>query len=454
MQMNEIVKEQRHYYTMGATQSVEFRLAQLKKLYALVKDNEEALNNALALDLGKSAYEAYITEIGIVLSELSYAIKHLKKWSKPKKVLTPLSLFPSSSQILKEPYGVALILSPWNYPVQLALVPAIGAIAAGNCVILKASKSSIHTTALLQKMINANFESSFFTVLDGSLSYEEILAEKVDTIFFTGSERVGKIVMEAASKHCTPISLELGGKSPVFVDDSADLDLAAKRILWGKLINCGQTCVAPDYILVQDRVKDKLIEQLLFQKATMIGDAINNPEYPHIINEHHFKRLKQLIENEKHKTTCAFDEKALRIEPVLFTEVTFDSEIMQEEIFGPILPILSFACLDDAIQHVVDRPKPLACYIFSRNRAHISKLTQQVSFGGGCINDTVMHLANHHLPFGGVGSSGLGHYHGKASFDTFTHEKSILKTPYFLDMPFRYQPYQHKLLGLIKRLLK
>lgn len=454
MKTEELIILQQNYFNSNATKDIDFRITMLRKLYHLIQTNEKEIAAALYQDLSKSDYEAYLTEIGIVLSEISTLLRHIRKWAKPKRVATPLALFPSSSRLYQEPYGVVLVMSPWNYPFQLALAPVAGAIAAGNCVLIKGSQSSAATTALLKRLINEHFDPCFMQVLDNEEGYDAILAQKYDYIFFTGSERVGKIVMKAASEHCTPVSLELGGKSPAIVDASADLTLAARRILWGKIINSGQTCVAPDYVLVDQAVKDKLIEELLYQKEALLKDPVNNPDYPKIINSHHYERLSNLLTQQKHKSQVDKDDRTRKIAPVLFTQATFDDPIMQEEIFGPILPIISYSSLDWAIMQVKQHPKPLACYLFSKNQHFLDRLVHEVSYGGGCINDTVMHLANHHLPFGGIGSSGMGSYHGKASFDTFSHTKSVLNTPLLLDMPFRYPPYNRKLLKLIKLLLK
>lgn len=454
MLMKDAVKLQHNTFQTNKTKDIQFRIDLLKKLYQLIQTHEYEISSALKSDLGKSDYESYMTEIGIVLSEIRYQIKNINKWSKPIHVATPLALFPSTSKILKEPYGVVLVLAPWNYPFQLAMVPAIGALGAGNCVLIKASRSSSNTASLMKKLINENFDPSIFYVIDQNEDYDSILSEKVDYIFFTGSERVGKTIMKAASEHCTPVTLELGGKSPVFVHSSADLQIAAKRIIWGKSINSGQTCVAPDYVLVDHKIHKEFIEALQVAISNLHPDSILNSDYPNIINENHYSRLKALIEKEYHRSEVQYDEEQHKISLVLFKNTSFDDEIMKEEIFGPILPVISVTNWDETIDTIKRRPKPLACYVFSQDQVFTDRIHHDVSFGGGCVNDVVMHLANHHLPFGGVGSSGLGNYHGKASFDTFTHQKSVLTTPKWPDLPFRYMPYRKSLLKLIKMLLR
>ncbi|WMJ22152.1 aldehyde dehydrogenase [Paludicola sp. MB14-C6] len=454
MNIDTIVQKQREFFNSNATKSVSFRKTQLQKLEHTIKSNEQAIYDALKEDLNKSEYETYLTEVSMVLSEIHTALKHIDRWVKPNKKPTSLANFPAKSYTIHEPYGVALILSPWNYPFQLALAPVVGAIAAGNCVVLKCSKNSEHTSEIIAKMISENFDSKFIYCVNTRESYDEILAQKYDYIFFTGSERVGKIVMRAASNHVTPISLELGGKSPCFVDNSADIDLAAKRIIWGKLLNSGQTCVAPDYVLVDAKVKDQLIAKMQEQITIMYQNPLMNQDYPKIISKDHFERLTGLIQREEHKLGGASDEALNKIAPAIFTKATFDSEIMKEEIFGPILPIISYTNLDEVITTVKGRAKPLACYIFAQEKAYSDKIVHEVSFGGGCINDTVMHLVNHNLPFGGVGSSGMGGYHGKYSFDTFSHEKSVLKNKTIFDVPLRYAPYQMKNLPTIKKIMK
>lgn len=453
MEMKELVSLQREFFLSNATKDIQFRKEQLTKLELAIIKNSGKIYSALKEDLNKSEYEAYLTEVSIVLNEIRYARKHLRRWMKPHKVKTPISHFPAKSYTLLEPYGVVLVLSPWNYPFQLALAPVVGAMAAGNCIVIKSSKNSAKTTAVITEIINQTFDPKYAYCVTNEHSYDEILKEKYDYIFFTGSERVGKIVMHAASEHVTPLSLELGGKSPCFVDRSANIELAAKRIIWGKLLNAGQTCVAPDYVVVDCEVKQQLVQQMVKQISSMYGNPLENDNYPKIISKDHFERLQGLIERETNKIGGKSDNKTLKIEPAIFNEASFESEIMKDEIFGPIIPILSYDNIDKVIRKVKERAKPLASYIFSQDESYIQKLLKEVSFGGGCVNDTVMHLANHNLPFGGVGSSGMGNYHGEYSIHTFSHEKSVLKNRNVLDIPLRYAPYNVKNLKLIKKIM-
>lgn len=453
MYMEEIVKRQRKFYNTDKTKSVPFRKKQLMKLAAAIENNETEIYRALKQDLNKSAYEAYLTEIGIVLTEIKTAVRKLGKWAGPKRKSTPITHFPAKSYTVREPYGVVLILAPWNYPLQLSLAPLAGAIAAGNCVILKTSRSSPATGALLHKLLGELFPPEYVCCVEDTAAYEAILSQRYDYIFFTGSERVGKIVMKAASEHLTPVSLELGGKSPCIVDKSADVDLAAKRILWGKLLNAGQTCVAPDYVLIHQDLKKPFLAGLDKYMRKMAARPLTDDNYPKIITQKHFERLKGLIDREEHKTGGGYDAASRKIAPAVFTDAGFDSEIMKEEIFGPVLPVIAYRDLDSAIQRIREHPKPLACYIFARDRKAVERIINEVSFGGGCINDTVMHLANHNLPFGGVGSSGMGQYHGSYSFFTFSHEKGILESSSKIDIPFRYPPYRAGMLPLIKKIM-
>lgn len=451
--MKNIVEAQRDFWNTGKTKSIAFRKDMLKRLRSAILKNEQAIYQALYQDLHKSETESYLTEVQIVLQEIDCAIKHVHNWQKPKRVGTPLSHFPSSSYIYREPFGNVLILSPWNYPFQLALAPLVGAIAGGNCVVIKASKSSPHVSLLIEKMMEEVFPRNYICCISDEYSYEDILEQKYDLIFFTGSERVGKIVMEAASHHVTPVVLELGGKSPCIVDKSADVALAARRLSWGKYLNAGQTCVAPDYVLIEQSIKEQFLSELAKQIEVMYGDALRNEQYTHIISKHHFDRLTALIEAEDKKLGGAYDSDTLCIAPTVFTNASFADAVMQEEIFGPILPVISYTNLEDVVANLKNRPRPLAFYLFCNDVQRTESLIEQLSFGGGCINDVIMHLANHHLPFGGVGSSGMGNYHGKFSFDTFTRPKSVLKGKSILDIPLRYPPYTKKKLDLVKKIL-
>ena len=450
-----ILRAQHAFFHTGRTKGISFRITQLKKLRTMLQANESDILAALKADLNKSPFEAYETEIGMVLGEINHALKHLAEWARPKQVRTPLIHALSSSRIQTEPYGVVLIISPWNYPIQLTLSPLVGAIAAGNCAILKPSEYSSHTAALLERLLSTTYPGNYISVIRGGRAQNQALLEqKFDYIFFTGSVPVGKAVMKAASEHLTPVTLELGGKSPCLVDSTADLDLAAKRIVWGKFLNAGQTCVAPDYILVERGVKDQLIRALVKYIHAFYGDdPLSSVDYPRIISEKHYLRLLALLEGQIVIEGGQHDRAALRIAPTLLDGADPDSPIMQEEIFGPLLPILEYDRLGDAIAWINSRPKPLAFYYFTTNQRREAYALRTASFGGGCINDTVIHLANPNLMFGGVGESGMGQYHGYESFLTFSHRKSIMKKSNAIDIPLRYPPYRNhlKLLRLLMR---
>lgn len=454
-QINKIVEKQRLFFDKEHTKELSFRLEQLKRLRKEIIDNQGEIMKALKKDLNKSSFEAYETEIGLVLEELKFIIKNLPNWVKRDRVKTPIAHFISTSYTYSEPYGVSLVMSPWNYPFQLTMVPLIGSMAAGNCTILKPSEYSFYTSEVIEKIIGKNFDASYITVIRGGReANKSLLDEKFDYIFFTGSVPVGRIVMEAASKHLTPVTLELGGKSPCIVDETANIDLAAKRITWGKFLNAGQTCVAPDYLLVHKSVKDKLVARIKYYIKEFYGsDPCNNMEYPKIINDKHFHRLLRLLEGEKIVFGGNYKEKTNQISPTIVENVSWESALMENEIFGPILPVLEFNEINEVISVVNQRPKPLALYYFSNRRDRQKKIIKSISFGGGCINDTIVHLASSYLPFGGVGNSGMGGYHGKASFDTFSHKKSILKKSNLIDIPLRYPPYKNKL-ELLKKIMK
>lgn len=440
MTIESVVSSQHNFFNSNATKDLSFRRTALEKLLESIEENKDAVYSALKADLGKSEQESYMTEVGLVISALKNAISGLHKWAKPVRHKTPLTHFPAKSYVLSEPYGVVLILAPWNYPFFLSMSPLIGAIAAGNCVVLKTSRSSSHTSAVISTIINNAFSSSYIYAADSNCEYNEILNCTYDYIFFTGSERVGRIVMRYAGENLTPVTLELGGKSPCIIDKSANLKRAAKRIVWGKLLNAGQTCVAPDYVVVPSTQKEVFVSYLQKYTQQFMPNPLTNEDYPHIINLHHFIRLRNAIENASSVIGGKSDDKSFKIEPAFFTEATFDDDIMKNEIFGPILPIISYEDLDKVLDTIKQRPKPLACYIFGKNRSFQKKVLSTLSFGGGCINDTVMQVANEHLPFGGVGNSGMGRYHGKYSFDTFSHKKAVHASG-FLDVPFRYGPY-------------
>ena len=453
--IDEILKKQREFFNTGKTKNVKYRLEHLKKLKKSILENEEEIKKALKLDLNKSESESYMTEIGMTLSELSYDIRHVKSWSKNKRVGTPLAHFPSRSFISKEPYGVTLILSPWNYPFMLLIEPLIGAICAGNCAVLKPSEFAPNTANVIEKIIKECFEEDYVTVIQGDKDVSQALIEKnFDYIFYTGGTKVGKIVMQEASKNLVPFTLELGGKSPCIIDEKYNMHLAAKRLLFGKLLNAGQTCIAPDYVLVNENVKEELVEEFKKVLKEFLGEnVIENEDYPKIVNERHFARLSNLIEGEKILIGGKTDKKLLKIEPTILDNPKIDSKVMSEEIFGPILPIISYKTIEDAIAYVKKFEKPLALYMFTNDKRIQNKIMNEISFGGGCINDTIIHIANSNMGFGGVGYSGIGNYHGKRSFDTFSHERSITKK-YGLDLPMRYMPYNDFKDKLIRMFLK
>ena len=446
--------EQRNFFSEGLTKDVAFRINSLKRLQSWIRDHETEILTALKQDLNKSPFEAYATEIGVVLDEIKYALKNIKKWSSDKRVRTSIKNFPAKCFIQSDPYGVVLIISPWNYPFMLAIAPVIGAIAAGNCVIMKPSEYSPNTSALIAQMIKEVFDKSFVTVVLGChKESESLLSNNFDYICFTGSTSVGKIVMGAASKHLTPVTLELGGKSPCIVDETANIKLAARRIVWGKLLNAGQTCVAPDYLLVHKNVKEALLQEMISCAKLYFGEnPCDNAEYPRIINKRHFDRLLNLLQDERVIVGGGFNTESLQIAPTLLDSVSWESPIMQEEIFGPLLPILTFESLPQAVEQINSRPKPLALYFFTTNKLNEKTVLQNISFGGGCVNDTVMHLSIPWIPFGGVGDSGMGGYRGKFGFETFSHKKSVLKTSLLVDLPIRYPPYKGLYLNLLRKL--
>ncbi|WP_025691779.1 aldehyde dehydrogenase [Paenibacillus zanthoxyli] len=450
-----LTDRQRSFFASGETKSLGYRIDALRRLKAGIQQREGQLINALKADLNKSEFEAYMTEIGIVLEEISFALKHLRAWAKPRKVKTPITHFGARGYIYSEPYGLALILAPWNYPFQLAAAPLIGAIAAGNCAVLKPSELTPRTSETIAEIIRTSFQEDYITVVQGGIETSEaLLMEKFDYIFFTGSVPVGKIVMIAAAKHLTPVTLELGGKSPCIVHDDANLKLAARRIAWGKFMNAGQTCVAPDYIYVHQSVKERFLKELESAIKELYGERpLLNPDYTRIVGRKYFDRLKAFLGN----GTLAFgggtDSEKLIIEPTVLTDIGWQDPVMQEEIFGPLLPVLEYGDLPEAIREIGSQPKPLALYLFTESKGVQEKVRERLSFGGGCINDTVYHITSPYLPFGGVGSSGMGAYHGQASFDTFSHSKSVLKQTTWFDLPFRF-PNRKNGLKIIKRFLK
>ncbi len=443
-EIKELVLMQRKFFRAGSTLPVSTRQKALLKLKACILKYEDEIHLALKKDLGKSDPESYMCETGMTLSELSYMIKHIFSFAKEKTVRTPLAQFCSKSYKKPSPYGVVLIMSPWNYPFMLAMEPLVDAIAAGNTAVVKPSAYSPHTSEIIRKILEECFEKKYVSVVTGGRSENTcLLNEHFDYIFFTGSQTVGKEVMKNAASHLTPVTLELGGKSPCIVDKTANIKLAAKRIVFGKYLNCGQTCVAPDYIYCDRAIKDKLINAVRQQIKKQFGhNALNNKNYGKIINEKHFDRILNLIDDSKVVCGGKHDRSTLRIEPTVMDRVTFSDFVMQEEIFGPVLPVLIYDSLDEVITNVNALPHPLALYLFTSNKETAKRITSQCSFGGGCINDTIIHLATSEMGFGGFGESGMGAYHGKTGFDTFTHYKSIVDKKTWLDLPMRYQPYR------------
>ena len=443
-EIRQIVENQRTYFYTGATLPLSHRIEALKKIQSYILTHEAEIGKAIRKDLGKSDFESYMCETGLVLSEITYMLKHIRSFAKEKNVLTPLAQFHSRRFKKPSPYGVALIMSPWNYPFLLTIDPLIDALAAGNTVVLKPSAYSPYTSAVIQSMIEECFDTRYVAVITGGRAENTcLLNEHFDYIFFTGSQTVGKEVMRHAAAHLTPVTLELGGKSPCIVEESANLKLAARRIVFGKYLNCGQTCVAPDYIYCDRKIKDQLLAEIKRQiKRQFRSEPLTNKNYGKIINEKHFDRITKLIDSSKVVFGGKCDRTTLKIEPTVMDHVTFDDAVMQEEIFGPILPILTYDSLDQAIHKINSMPHPLALYVFTSDKTAARKVTARCGFGGGCINDTIIHLATSEMGFGGFGESGMGSYHGKDGFRTFSHYKSIVDKKTWLDLPIRYQPYR------------
>ena len=455
-EINSLVKRQRKYFQTGATLPVSTRISALRRLYDAISKHEKEINEALRKDLGKSGFESYMCETGMVLEELSYMLKHTPRFAREKRVRTPLAQFHSRSCQKPSPYGVTLIMSPWNYPFMLTLSPLADALAAGNTAVVKPSAYSPHTSDVILRILSQCFEPKYVAVVTGGRAENTcLLREHFDYIFFTGSQTVGKEVMRNAAEHLTPVTLELGGKSPCIVDQTANIKLAARRIVFGKYLNCGQTCVAPDYIYCHRSVKDKLVSEVKKQIQKQYGkQPLSNPDYGKIINEKHFDRILGLIDKKKVVHGGSSDRKALRIEPTVLDNVTFSDAVMQEEIFGPVMPILVFDSLDEVIRNVNAMPHPLALYLFTSDNAAAKKVTSRCGFGGGCINDTIIHLATTEMGFGGFGESGMGAYHGKIGFDTFSHYKSIVDKKTWIDLPMRYQPYRKMHEKMVRFFLK
>ncbi len=455
-QISALVSAQRAYFNTHATLPVEFRMEALRKLKQALVAYEDRIAEALKSDLGKSDLEGYMCETGLTISEINYFLKHIRSFAREKTVPTPLAQFASRSYQKPSPYGVTLIMSPWNYPLLLTLDPLVSALAAGNTAIIKPSAYSPATSALIAELVGNLFPPEYVAVVTGGREENNyLLDEKFDYIFFTGSKAVGTTVLEKAATHLTPVTLELGGKSPCIVHNSANLKLAARRIVFGKYLNCGQTCVAPDYILCHRSVKDQLIEYVKSEIKAQYGeDYLTNPSYGKIISGKHFDRVSGLIDPNKVVIGGRFDKATLKIEPTVMDNITWDDAVMGEEIFGPLMPILTFDSIEEVIETVNSHDRPLALYIFAEDRHVVKKVTAECSYGGGCVNDVIIHLATSHMGFGGVGESGMGSYHGKTGFDTFTHYKSIVDKKTWMDLPMRYQPYSKLGERLIRMFLK
>ncbi|MBP1677240.1 MAG: Aldehyde Dehydrogenase [Bacteroidetes bacterium] len=452
--MENIISNQRAFFNTNQTKNIDFRIKQLQKLKTLLQKNEERLEKAIYEDFSKSAFDNYSNELALLYLEIDDATRNLKKWSARKRVSTNLVNFPARSYIIPEPLGVSLIIGAWNYPYQLSFAPAIAAIAAGNTVVLKPSELPANTSRTMAEIINQNFEPEFFIVVEGGVQETQLLLQqRFDKIFFTGSVPVGRIVYQAAAKHLTPVTLELGGKSPAFILDDKNLDIYVKRLVWAKFLNAGQTCIAPDYILVKSSLKDALIQQLIAE----IGKeqfSIGNQNYVQIISEKNINRLAKYIDKNKVVYGGNYDLATRVFEPTVMDNVTFDDAVMQEEIFGPILPVIAFESVDDVIAAVKRREKPLSCYVFTQDKKLRDKILHEISFGGGCVNDAIMHISNSKMPFGGVGESGIGSYHGQFGFRTFSHYKSILDKPVWLESGLKYFPHTPFKFKWMKRLLK
>ncbi|MDQ6598507.1 aldehyde dehydrogenase [Bacillus salipaludis] len=452
---HDLLTKQRTFFQSGKTKEISYRIQALQALGQLIRTNETEIMAALKRDLNKSEFDSYITEIGIVLEEIRFSLRHVKKWAKPRKVKPALAQIGSKSYIYPEPYGVTLIISPWNYPFQLAIAPLIGAIAAGNCAVLKPSELTPQTSKLLATLIGQTFPEEYITVVEGAVETSKaLLNENFDYIFFTGSVSVGKVIMEAAAKNLTPVTLELGGKSPCIIHKDANLKLAAKRIAWGKYLNAGQTCVAPDYLYVHRDIKEEFLNALVNAIEELYSNNVfNSGAFTKIVSERHFNRLLGFLSNGEVYYGGKQEMKSLTIEPTILDHISWNDSVMQDEIFGPILPVLEYDIAEKMVEKINARPKPLSLYLFSESNEFQSFILNQISFGGGCINDTVYHLSSPYLPFGGVGESGIGAYHGKGSFDVFSHEKSVLKQTTSFDLPFRY-PNRKNALKQIKMFIK
>jgi len=453
MEIQEIVSKQKEFFNTQKTKNLKFRKMYLEKLRDLILENENLLNEAIDKDFGKSKFDTFTTELSFILKDINYYLKNLNALAKPKRVRTNLSNQIGNSKIYSDPLGCVLVIGAWNYPYQLSLSPIIAALAAGNCCILKPSEIAENTMKAMSKIINENFPPEYLYVFEGGIEETTaILKFKFDKIFFTGSTKVGKIIYQAAAEHLTPVTLELGGKSPVIITKDANLEVAAKRIVWGKFLNAGQTCVAPDYLLVEESIHEQFIEMLRNQIKAFKYEP-GSEQYTRIINQKNFHRLIQLIDTEKIYFGGNYNEDKLYIEPTILNNVHWEDDVMQEEIFGPILPVISFKSFNQIVNYLIELEKPLSAYLFTNNSEEKEAFTQKLSFGGGCINDVVMHLGNDNLPFGGVGSSGMGNYHGKFGFETFSHQKPVLEKATWGEPNIKYPPYSEKKLSWIKKLL-
>lgn len=454
-EIESIVADARATFDSGRTRDLDWRLGQLEAAIRMLEEREKDITRALKEDLGKPELEAYGAEVAYCAAEAKLLMKNLRKWVRPEKVSTPIVTQPGKSRIYKDPLGVVLVISPWNYPFQLGLVPVLGAIAAGNCVVLKPSEVAPATSALFTDLLPRYLDPHAVKIVEGAVDETTaLLKERFDHIFYTGNGTVGRIVMGAAAKHLTPVTLELGGKSPCIVDEDVDLEVAAKRIAWGKFYNAGQTCVAPDYILVDERLHDRFVDKLVETvKKFWSDDPQKSEDYGRIINRRHHKRLMKLMDSGEAAVGGTGDEDDCYIAPTVLTGVEPDSAVMQDEIFGPILPVLKIQGADDAVRFINERDKPLALYVFSRNDDYAQQILTRTSSGGATVNHVWLHLANHALPFGGVGESGMGAYHGKGTFDTFVHKKSVLQKPFALDAPIMYPPYDATKKKWLRRLL-
>ncbi len=452
--MNQLVIQQRNFFNTQVTKNLIFRLQQLKKLQNLLKNNEVKLYEAIYKDFKKSEFETYTSELALIYHDIKDARKNLYTWARVKKVKTNMLNFPSKSFIMPEPLGACLVIGAWNYPYGLSLAPVVAAIAAGNTVILKPSEVSPSTSAVMAKLLNENFNSEYLKVIEGGIpETTELLNQKFDKIFFTGSTQVGKIVYQAAAKNLTPVTLELGGKSPAFITENCNVKMTVKRLIWAKFLNAGQTCIAPDYVLVNKSLEKEFLKlaKLEIEKEHF---SFENGNFTQIINERNLKRLSKLIDPKKVYYGGKINTSDRSLQPTILQDVTFDDNVMKEEIFGPILPVISYTTLEEAIQKVNSLPKPLSCYVFTNSKKQKKKILKEISFGGGAINDAVMHIANSQLPFGGVGQSGIGSYHGEAGFKTFSHYKSVLEKPTWFELSLKYYPHTKGKLKMIKQFLK